>query len=901
MAIALSTSLESIIPVYTAPLAELGGGFYAEIVQIKNPSGTTEAIAEVGETIELEDAPEQVYANGTQILPAQNPASIQLGEYAYNPYTGVLQVATHPEARTIRIVSKGGDIPYSPSLLRGLPSLLYQIPVEGTIQLSRQFEQHPGGSIELETTARRHEILSIFAPGKEFELFGIPFRISNISVVELPRALYPDARCRVTLSLGGKWENYLSEICFLRQDGKNLIPEEAQIDPDCINPDSEEGQSVARSVSIKKLLSRINIPYLGIALPDVAIASDTPLDAIANPVQLLEERLRPANCFVRWSNPLGVETINIDGLTPWEYRESELLGEIQTSYEAVKPASFQPPNLNPSLPDLVDFPSTVTAYPSLSLRLENSTNLAFEYPNVELTGEFLDTSRDTTEATQGLSKPRFIRKPATRTTRIEGDVVAHLPLAGVVQISAMSLCFDLGGQTKTRSIITEEDGAIIEEINEVWGFAFTALQIHDDGSGKLKGIPSERWQLLKQTRTQHVYDKNTGYKLYIFEDGFNLVRFKQENAETPETLALDGTVPDELKLIKLYEFFRVPVVGATSYVLELMPEWDSLQSLVTYKVCNRDGTSAIAGMLNPNYAPDYYVKYERSESTGFASTSNPSNDGRSVGGEEKLDPDLIVGEESRFDAYTEVVPAVYEQRIIRYENGYPVYQQGAELSPAKFYKYQTRFKAQGAAIASALEEVFVEEGQGNPPLATRRPPVWVEQQETPNESKNQVSDTAGYRYLIQSEGYTVDDPINGSESFFADTLEKALIAARCKLAIENWRTGFSEQLQVSANLGIKEGDRFNYWCNGEYRQRVVLGVSHSLEILGIVEGETEPRIAGITSLSLGRYVRPSLTWKKVPLAKEPAPLNSSVILINPINKNIGEILNWNGIKSRRNP
>jgi hypothetical protein len=179
--------------------------------------------------------------------------------------------------------------------------------------------------------------------------------------------------------------------------------------------------------------------------------------------------------------------------------------------------------------------------------------------------------------------------------------------------------------------------------------------------------------------------------------------------------------------------------------------------------------------------------------------------------------------------------------------------------------------------------------------------VWVEQQETPNESKNQVSDTAGYRYLIQSEGYTVDDPINGSESFFADTLEKALIAARCKLAIENWRTGFSEQLQVSANLGIKEGDRFNYWCNGEYRQRVVLGVSHSLEILGIVEGETEPRIAGITSLSLGRYVRPSLTWKKVPLAKEPAPLNSSVILINPINKNIGEILNWNGIKSRRNP
>ncbi|MHC5832861.1 MAG: hypothetical protein ACYT04_96985, partial [Nostoc sp.] len=89
----------------------------------------------------------------------------------------------------------------------------------------------------------------------------------------------------------------------------------------------------------------------------------------------------------------------------------------------------------------------------------------------------------------------------------------------------------------------------------------------------------------------------------------------------------------------------------------------------------------------------------------------------------------------------------------------------------------------------------------------------------------------------QTAGYTAASPVNGSESFpLAKTLGEALIAASCKLAIENWRNGFTETLQIGGNLDIKEGDRFNYWCNGEYRQRVILGIQTTLNILGAVNG-----------------------------------------------------------------
>ncbi|MHC5830679.1 MAG: hypothetical protein ACYT04_85730, partial [Nostoc sp.] len=105
-------------------------------------------------------------------------------------------------------------------------------------------------------------------------------------------------------------------------------------------------------------------------------------------------------------------------------------------------------------------------------------------------------------------------------------------------------------------------------------------------------------------------------------------------------------------------------------------------------------------LVDPDYAPPYYIQYERTESVAFATTPNPDNEGTTLvtpdpnnegttqdasnNQVEKYLPDLIVGEESRFESLIQVIPATYEQTLTGFDNGFPVYQQGAEITPQKW-------------------------------------------------------------------------------------------------------------------------------------------------------------------------------------------------------------------------
>jgi hypothetical protein len=260
-----------------------------------------------------------------------------------------------------------------------------------------------------------------------------------------------------------------------------------------------------------------------------------------------------------------------------------------------------------------------------------------------------------------------------------------------------------------------------------------------------------------------------------------------------------------------------------------------------------------------------------------------------------------VGEESRFERIIDIIPATYKEIYTGESIGsYPVVQKGEELQPQKYVSYVRKFKAQGQSIAEALEEVFVEEQTGDPPVAQRRADLYTREGENQNTNQNSNDDPEDqYRYFLQTPGYTYADPINGSESFaLATTLEEALIGARAKLAIENWRQGLTESLQIPGNLGIKEGDRFNYFCNGERRERVVLSVQHNMQILGIVDAI--PKITCVTSLQLGRYVLPPLTWNKVRVPK-PGKTGYNLSILNVINANLGNTIDWILTRSRRNP
>lgn len=827
-----------------------------------------------------------VVANGVVLNPAVNPQNSQPGEFIFNPYTN--QLTVYSNAATAKIYGTPQEIKFSPSLIRNLPELFYLLPLEGDIQISRSFENHPQMSFSFETKFSKDTILNIFQPGREIDIQGVGYRVNNCNCVELPIAAHPDGRCKVSVSFGGKWENKLNNPIFLR--------------PQCLQGNVRKANN-SLIVPLSTILERANISLIGKALKTVFVPWDTPADAVVQPDQLIQERLRVAQSFVRYSKSQSIEIIDINSLDSHFIAESEIEGEISTDYQSISKSAkikLAPISFNPQQPDLTNFPATITQ-PNIQITAEINTNLGFEYPLTELTGDLKDVPDPIPEKTQG-QQPRYKRKPKTSRTRIDGNKDANIPPAGVNLIQVMSLCFDLGGEQETRTYVYEENDTPVRTVEEIWGFAFTALEVYDASTGKLKGNPSEYWKLLRRVTTEFTYDQGlggtggTGYLLKKVGRGFNTVRWKTEKTDNPETLDFRGDSSEEATAQrKLYEFFRIPVVEKFSQSLRIMPERTDEGLFEVIPDCSAGGSRAL---INPDYAPPYYAEVQRTEKISFARRSNPDNEGRSIQAGDTFAPDLIVGSlevyESQITGYT---PPEYERKLVGSYGGYPVYRDGALLSPAKWYKYNKKFSAQGQAIATAIEDISVEQGEGNPPLAEpRRANLFTKEEPEESQKDKILFDDNKYRHFIWTDGHFRTDPISGTESFSeAKTLNEALTAARTKLAIENWRNGYTETLQLTSYRGeIKEGDLITYFCKGQYRRRVVISVNHTLNILGNIDGQ--PIVVGKTSLTLGKYLKPQLQSAKIEV-----PEISVVSIDSIVKQTIGGLLDWEAVSSRRKP
>ena len=854
-----------------------------ETTVLANTYGTELEVPETWSDISV------VSANGQLLALAADPQNPQQNEYVFNPYTKKIIVYSY--SPSIVISGSLQTVQFSPKLVTNLPSLFSLLPIEGQITFERSFENHPTGQFAFETSFTRDQVYSIFVPGRELELFGIGFRVNVPSCTELSRATYPGGRVKVSLSLGGKWENNINQPCFLRSDGKNTIPSNIPFtDPECLTGNINSSDP-NKSISINTLFSRIGIVLTGANLKNVPVPDGTLQDEVANPSQLLEERLRVANSFVRYSDFDSVKVLPINALASHTILESDIISDIESTYEGISKPNKQPltaQSFNPNVPDLTNFASTITT-PTPVLTSESEKALSFEYPNSELTGDFSEP-KEKKENTQG-DTPRYIRKSTDKIERIEGDPNAHIFPDGVASVKVMSLCFDLGGEQKTRTYITEEDNVITRTIEEIWGFAFTYEDIYNISTGKTGGNPADYWKLLKKVTTTFNYDvfgdTGTGFLFSKTGTGFNTVRWKSENVSNPETQGFIGedTTPELTKERELYTFFTIPIIERYSRTLKVHPDasYDDAYELV--KNCNQDGTSSFKPVFNPIFLPAYYVEHERSEKISFKSRSNPENEGLDIQANDVFAPDLYVGSmELSESKITGIVPAKYEQKLIKFEGGYPVYQRGRELEPQKWYKYNYKFSASGQNIATAVEEAFTENGTGALPEAGERMIRYIKEDPAPDPEDNKETTEPVYKYLIQTEGYTEEDIINGSESFsIAETLEEALTAAKCKLAIENWRNGYSENLSINFRPEIKEGDIVKYFCNGQLRKRVAINVSHELNILGNIDGQ--PIVEGQTRLSLGLHRLPILTSSKIKLPGTKSDDNIVKATIKPVNEN----------------
>ena len=292
---------------YRAHLAEvyLEENNYAPLVVVD--FGETETITVDASTEEIAipanwASVRAIACNGKTFTPTSTPESPQSGEFLYNPYTNTVLVVG-ASGRSFQIYGETKPILFAPPLLPPpYPELFTNLPLKGTIQINCQFEQQPSGQFEFEVALPKGVLQDILAPGTEIDLYNVPLRINSLRIIELPRSIYPDGRCTVTASMGGRWDNYLNEPCFLRADGRNIIHSNQPFqDPDCATGAAGTINRTINSpnitTTIQKLLAKIGVDYIGPNLAIVPIPLGTARDATMRSIETDERSLASSKFF----------------------------------------------------------------------------------------------------------------------------------------------------------------------------------------------------------------------------------------------------------------------------------------------------------------------------------------------------------------------------------------------------------------------------------------------------------------------------------------------------------------------------------------------------------------------------------------------------------------------------
>ena len=567
-----------------------------------------------------------------------------------------------------------------------LPKVLKGIPLRGSIQISLGFEQHPNASLELITDYRYIDLFrKAFIGGTEIELFDIGFRVNSINIRTEPRSNSPNMEYIVSISLGGKWENYVDKEVNLKNVRPNQLgnsylngnkPEET-----CLNkPNTSTVGRPTTRIPISILSNSIGASVCGLAA-FIEIDNSTPLDTWINWFNVFQEHLRVNSSYMILSNPNCIEAKHINSVKSSTVEDSILLNYDGTSINSRLKRNYpqfknipEPLSLDSSLPSKpLDEPVIPNKKEDLNLIPYGS-----EYINTKLDGRFNNPlPNNDNEETQGNSfkeqKPSWRRKPPERLVTKQGDLNPEIPppyTAGICEGYDLSLNWDSSGPTKVLRISTTENGSPISEEVYTYGFVYTAAQIAGlDKNGE--PIPKKpltiAWQLVQQEITEHFYDPKTGYYLGCETNGWSIRRFRQENTTEPETvlygyelLRIKKELEDKVKYSrneedgsiistplteaeieewgiegKYYQAIiesclprQVKSLSKTMYSLEPFHKYykdTNLGGYETYQICLPNGKLGYGLVEDPSWIPPHFVAYEYREVNSFDNMPNPEN------------------------------------------------------------------------------------------------------------------------------------------------------------------------------------------------------------------------------------------------------------------------------------
>jgi len=764
-----------------------------------------------------------------------------------------------------------------------LPDFIVEHKLVGGFTISRSFESHP--SISFKLMCSRDEIDEIRNKFRDrfdekYIFYGIPFRLTNYSEVIGERVIYPEGHYDIDLSFTGWYEKLISQPIFVKDRGESNRSSKPFEAPQCKVGRSSTSSNLANSlnkpeelvVPLSSYANRLGFSYLGY---DFLCNYQRPVapNLTTTFASELDSRKRTKGLYVLYSSDEGVKTIKWATPQKYKVREDRIISPISYS-DNMSELGYKPTEL--------------------------SWNQSEEEP---LNNQGEDTFQNT--------KPQWLQLKISVKESVSDPDNATSPPSDSGMLRSMDLNYDASGKIKTKTFTKREGTTILWEKVETWGFMYLSKDIvkERDGESILEASPSNYWGLTESQETTHIFDPSTGYYLGNKITGWKMCRFKQESStETAKLEQEKSAIADpaskiyeadanvrgeklfELnEIIDCYRFRAVPITGGTQFILRQNRDYyrdaNGNTPNVPYQVCSSNGKLITKYKKDPTWVEPMHIGEEYTFYSCYSRIEDPANlalrrEFRDSPPETPTDnpiynPPLTTGRETEIHKKT----FIHRSKSTIKEEGLGFTSTGTiardnfigddkEGLEEKYETHITERSAQDSNFRNAFTSIRVEDGSGRPPEATRKQLPFVPKTEesvkenadvyykmTETKRKDAIQKPKDkYKYLLITQGYSLDDPIQGSVSYNTKHQSQAFLGAITDLEIDDMNSNCSISLTTLFRPEMIEGSKvtFNYsWDAWKCR---VINNSSSVNIVGyqkLEDGRLLTEVTGSTSLSLG--------------------------------------------------
>ena len=764
-----------------------------------------------------------------------------------------------------------------------LPDFIVEHRLVGGFTISRSFESHP--SISFKLMCSRDEIDDVRKKfrdeEKKYVFYGIPFRLTNYSEVISNRSEFPEGHYDIDISFTGWYEKLINQPLFVKNRGETNTSNKPFDAPECrLEESNKPNNGLASSlnkpdelvVPLSSYASRLGFSYLGYNFLCNYQKPVSP-DLTTTFANELDNRKRTKGLYVLYSSDEGIKTVSWAAPARFKVKENRIIPPVSYS-DNMSELGYKPSEL--------------------------SWNQTDEEP--------LNTNE---EDTYQNTIPQWLQLNIRVKDSISDPDNASSPPNEEGLLKTVDLNYDASGKIKTKTFTKREGTTVIWEKIETWGFMYLSKDIVVTRNGEriLEASPSNYWGLTESQETTHLFDSATGYYLGNSITGWKMCRFKQESStETAkleqEKVALadplsklyeqDPVVREEKiyelnQVIDSYRFRAVPISGGTQFILRQNRDYyqdaNNSSPNIPYQVCTDKGTLVTKYMRDPTWVEPMHIGEEYTFYSCYSRTEDPANlairrEFRDSPPETAADnpiynPPLTTGRE--MEVYKKTF--IHRSKSTIQEEGLGFTSTGSSVKDnfigddkdgieEKYETHITERSAQDSNFRNASTNIRIEEGTGRPPEATRKQlPFVPKTEESIKENADfyyQMIETKRkdasqkpkdkYRYLLITQGYNVNDPIQGSVSYNTKHKSEAFLGAITDLEIDDMNNNCSISLTTLFRPEIIEGSKltFNYsWDAWKCR---VISNSSTVNIVGYQElddGTLLTDVTGSTSLSLG--------------------------------------------------